>query len=61
MADGRRRKQLVARMRQVAQEEEAAGNTETAVDFRRRADDIEAGVLLITRREALSKKSTADH
>jgi hypothetical protein len=48
--------QLVERMRQVAQKEEASGNKETAADFRRRADDIEAGIVLITRRESIAAK-----
>lgn len=39
-----RRDLLVKRLRQVAAEEEAAGAAAVAADFRRRADEIEAGI-----------------
>jgi hypothetical protein len=39
------RARLVARMRQVADEEEAAGAKEIAADFRQRADEIEQDIV----------------
>jgi hypothetical protein len=37
---------FVARLRKVADEEEAAGANEIAAEFRQRADEIEAGMVV---------------